>query len=84
MTSPTLMYSTPTTHQFNKKAHQKSGKYGLSYTTDYNIIYSSSASSIPHLEKQEYPCLLHYLSTIQQATTVTQLFPRLVMICQST
>ena len=51
---------------------------------DYNIIYSSSSSSIPHLEKQEYPCLLHYLSTIQQATTVTQWFPRLVMICQST
>ena len=33
MTSPTLMYSTPTAQQFNKKAQQKSGNRGASYTT---------------------------------------------------
>ena len=33
MTSPTLMYSTPTAQQFNKKAQQISGNHGASYTT---------------------------------------------------
>ena len=40
MTSPTLMYSTPTAHQFNKKAHQKTGNRGASYTTVVIFMHS--------------------------------------------
>ena len=37
MTSPTLMYSTPTAQQFNKKAQQKTGNRGASYTTEIHF-----------------------------------------------